>query len=78
MYIHGVVNSKPVAVETPIPKRQCWYKWAGQVTTEIKDLLTSLHHNTSWSVTISHVEHIKSYAPHLDHVVVDIHCTVSS
>jgi len=76
MHIHGVVNSKPAAMETAIGKKQCWYRWAGQVMMEIKELLMTLH-NTPWSVRMDHIEHVKSYAPHMDHVVVDIHCVLS-
>ncbi len=27
-----------------------------------------------WSVSVEHIEHVKSYAPHVYHVVIDIEC----
>lgn len=28
----------------------------------------------SWSVEVRHVEHVKSYAPHISHLVLDLEC----
>ena len=77
LHIHGTVNSKPTPMATTT-KRQCWNNWGEQVCKEINDLLCDLHHMTSWSTRLSHIEHVKSYAPHIDHIVVDIECRHSN
>lgn len=77
LHIHGTVNSKPVAAPT-ITKRQCWNNWGEQVCKEISSLLHRSHDLTSWITRLSHVEHVKSYAPHVDHIVVDIECRRSN
>ena len=62
------------------------YDWACYVKTKISDIFDRLyarsdsvpfcsHGNVSrWTVSVGHIEHVKSYAPHVYHVVVDIEC----
>lgn len=77
LHIHGTVNSKPVAM-VKNTKSQCWNNWGEQVCKEINELLCVSHDHTSWITRLSHVEHVKSYAPHIDHIVVDIECRRSN
>ena len=60
-------------------KQAIWLSWAKDVSSKILLLLET--HNPCekceqqcWIVTVQHVEHVKSYAPHVDHVVVDLEC----
>ena len=60
-------------------KRAVWLSWAEDVSNKILLLLET--HNPCekceqqcWIVTVQHVEYVKSYAPHVDHVVVDLEC----
>ena len=59
--------------------------WAEYVANSISTLLcNSLHSETAmedrsdidknWVVTIQHIEHVKSYAPHIHHIVADLEC----
>ena len=57
-----------------VNKTQRWYDWGQEVCGEINDLLCGSHDHTSWITRLSHVEHVKSYAPHIDHIVADIEC----
>lgn len=57
-----------------VTKNQCWSNWGKQVCKEVNDLLQQSHDHTKWITRLSHVEHVKSYAPHIDHIVVDIEC----
>ncbi|XP_067118367.1 tRNA wybutosine-synthesizing protein 2 homolog [Centruroides vittatus] len=53
-----------------------WKNWATKTAEKINTLLFQIY-NKPWNVTILHVEHVKSYAPHIDHVVIDIECKPS-
>lgn len=54
-------------------KHSQWLNWAGQTAERISELLTETH-SSMWSTEVLHIEHIKSYAPHIDHIVVDLMC----
>jgi tRNA wybutosine-synthesizing protein 3 len=46
----------------------------------LAELLSSLQQHAQergavWDIVCNHVERVKSYAPHIDHVVADVHCT---
>ena len=47
--------------------------WADSTAKKIQDLLVEIH-GCQWTTDVIHVEHVKSYAPHVDHIVVDIGC----
>ena len=57
-------------------KQSSWMHWSNSVADRMKNILDSLYKgaNGGWSVTVGHVEHVKSYAPHVDHIVTDIEC----
>ncbi|XP_070566297.1 tRNA wybutosine-synthesizing protein 2 homolog isoform X2 [Ptychodera flava] len=50
-----------------------WNQWASKVKSRIEKLLQETH-KKEWTVEILHVEHVKPYAPHIDHLVVDLQC----
>ncbi len=57
------------------------HDWSEYTRRKIADIFNRLHsdssstgHETRWSVCIRHIEHVKSYAPHVHHVVVDLEC----
>jgi len=57
--------------------KQEWDGWGRYVVGEIKKLLVegdSSCNNTDWDVIVSHIEHVKSYAPRIDHLVLDVEC----
>ena len=51
-----------------------WVDWAKYVAQSLLQHLKKSHDNNNWNVQIQHIEHVKSYAPHIDHVVVDVEC----
>lgn len=51
-----------------------WLDWAKYVAQTLLQHLKKSHDNQNWSVHIRHIEHVKSYAPHIDHVVLDVEC----
>lgn len=54
-----------------------WRSCADEVASKISSILINTHRLTDgkhWTVTIRHIECVKSYAPHVDHIVVDLEC----
>ncbi|PIK38079.1 tRNA wybutosine-synthesizing protein 2-like protein [Apostichopus japonicus] len=50
-----------------------WVAWARHIKCEIHRLLEEAH-GGEWEVKVIHLEHVKSYAPHVDHMVADVSC----
>ncbi|XP_043913447.1 tRNA wybutosine-synthesizing protein 2 homolog [Protopterus annectens] len=50
-----------------------WQQWAESTKSRISRLLFELH-GIQWRTNILHIEHVKSYAPHIDHIVLDLEC----
>ena len=68
-------------------RNKAWSVWAEYVAYKIYTLLcNSVPSETAvedrsdidknWVVTIQHIEHVKSYAPHIHHIVVDLECRI--
>ncbi|KAM3827770.1 tRNA wybutosine-synthesizing protein 2 homolog [Vipera latastei] len=53
--------------------KQEWQRWAEVTAARIQDLLQDLDRKL-WKTQILHIEHVKSYAPHVDHLVLDLDC----
>ena len=53
-------------------------QWIEHVSCRISTLLNErnpLHSaDYKWKVEVRHVEHVKQYAPHISHLVLDVHC----
>ncbi|NXA08255.1 TYW2 protein, partial [Sapayoa aenigma] len=50
-----------------------WQRWAEATATRIQGLLAELH-GRPWCTSIMHIEAVKSYAPHVHHLVLDLEC----
>ncbi|KAM9274296.1 tRNA wybutosine-synthesizing protein 2 homolog isoform 1-T2 [Morus bassanus] len=50
-----------------------WQRWAEATAVRIRGLLAELH-GQPWHTSILHVEAVKSYAPHVHHLVLDLEC----
>ncbi|XP_066235552.1 tRNA wybutosine-synthesizing protein 2 homolog [Saccopteryx leptura] len=50
-----------------------WHRWAESAETRIVTLLQQLH-GKRWKTHILHIQPVKSYAPHVDHIVLDLEC----
>lgn len=67
LHVHGNTDDKHVT----------WSRWSEDVAASMKVLLDSLNPcngGREWSVAVRHIEHVKSYGPHIDHIVADIEC----
>jgi tRNA wybutosine-synthesizing protein 2 len=51
-----------------------WREWSAEVSTNIRLILERIHTPQQWRTNILHIEHVKSYAPHVDHLVLDLEC----
>ncbi|PFX16865.1 tRNA wybutosine-synthesizing protein 2 homolog [Stylophora pistillata] len=54
--------------------KQEWLDWAKYVAHTLLHQLRKLHGKQEWNVQVEHIEHVKSYAPHVDHLVLDVKC----
>ncbi|NXB12592.1 TYW2 protein, partial [Cnemophilus loriae] len=50
-----------------------WQRWAEATATRIQGLLAELH-GRLWHTSVLHIEAVKSYAPHVHHLVLDLEC----
>ncbi|NXU33894.1 TYW2 protein, partial [Drymodes brunneopygia] len=50
-----------------------WQRWAEATATRIRGLLAELH-GRPWRSSVLHIEAVKSYAPHVHHLVLDLEC----
>jgi tRNA wybutosine-synthesizing protein 2 len=50
-----------------------WDEWTKYAIATIQKLLCEVKER-QWLVKFIHLEHVKSYAPHVDHVVLDLDC----
>ncbi|XP_044283188.1 tRNA wybutosine-synthesizing protein 2 homolog [Varanus komodoensis] len=53
--------------------RCAWQRWAEATRTRIRTLLEELD-GKPWRTQILHIERVKSYAPHVHHLVLDLKC----
>lgn len=50
-----------------------WTAWASETAKRICTLLLDIT-GREWKTNIKHIEHVKTYAPHVSHVVLDLEC----
>lgn len=53
--------------------KAAWRDWADSVCQRLQRHLNDML-RCDWSVSVLHIEHVKSYAPNIDHVVADVEC----
>lgn len=89
MHIHHNVTS-PLPNTAAIPEindaiqrisgkkadREVWQVWADDTANRIASLLEDIT-GAPWTTNIQHIEHVKSYAPHVHHIVLDLECRPS-
>ena len=60
------------------PKREKWEEWSHYVAGRIHLLLDGENplpaKQKRWKVSVRELVHVKSYAPHVDHLVADLEC----
>ncbi|KAF7228430.1 tRNA wybutosine-synthesizing protein 2 homolog [Nothobranchius furzeri] len=56
--------------------RAVWQTWAQNTSNRVASLLKDIT-GAPWVTNIQHIEHVKSYAPHVHHIVLDLECRPS-
>lgn len=51
-----------------------WCAFIARTLDTLAEHFRSFSKSGLWTVQLKHVEHVKSYAPHVDHVVLDVLC----
>lgn len=69
-------DAAPQNVSAKNADREVWRAWASDTANRITSLFMDLT-GASWEINIQHIEHVKSYAPHVHHVVLDLGCRPS-
>ncbi|XP_067103450.1 tRNA wybutosine-synthesizing protein 2 homolog [Osmerus mordax] len=85
LHIHHNVTSPPhktgcessfIATVERAPKtrdKKVWQAWADETAIQISTLLQDITVEP-WRTSVQHIEHVKSYAPHVHHIVLDLEC----
>ena len=55
-------------------KHREWKDWAWDTAQHIGKILAEKNENLNWKLTLSHIEHVKAFAPFVDHLVLDLEC----
>jgi len=90
-FLHIHANVDCAAKQSTTRPRE-WSEWAEYAREKIKDLLNARSDAAragasasgsgssveEWTVSVEHLEHVKSYGPRVDHVVLDLECRPSS
>ncbi|XP_007889462.2 tRNA wybutosine-synthesizing protein 2 homolog [Callorhinchus milii] len=72
-YPHSPAGPRSGESMQPRGKAAAWRGWAQAAAFQVRDLLRE-QHGRPWRTEIVHIEHVKSYAPHIDHLVLDLDC----
>ncbi|KAM9324199.1 tRNA wybutosine-synthesizing protein 2 homolog [Gastrophryne carolinensis] len=81
LHIHHNVNYYPgkkeletdAVEDLKTSKTLAWSRWADSVKIKIQFLLEHFH-TVRWQTKIISINKVKSYAPHIDHIVLDLDC----
>ncbi|XP_029636673.1 tRNA wybutosine-synthesizing protein 2 homolog isoform X1 [Octopus sinensis] len=71
--IYETLNSDQPLSEKQLQRQEKWEEWAADVAASIRHILEELHCKP-WATIVKHIEHVKPYAPHIDHLVLDLEC----
>jgi len=89
LHIHGNVRTEkfpPDAISyfhpwTIGPSFECknswWKAWCFETAQEVLEILARVYEE-KWHLTLEHLVCVKSFAPHVDHLVLDLHCRPTS
>jgi len=78
--VHGNVDSKPVEASSAATDiKICDFPdptaWGSYVAKRLQKIFCDLYPDEEWNVSVKDVVKVKSYAPHVDHLVADIFCS---
>ena len=71
LHIHGNVDVKDQTLTNG--SKESWILWSSYTRNKIENIFQNLY-LTKWFISVEHIEFVKSYAPKVDHIVLDIKC----
>ena len=75
LHIHHNLSHFGVKAKSDI--EQIWKKWSIEVSLKVKTIMSEIHPNYHWIIDVLAINKVKAYAPHIDHLVVDIKCNAN-
>lgn len=66
-------NITTFGLKSKVLKKKAWLESGQEIANEIAQIFKRLT-NTNWNVEIVAINPVKSYAPHIDHLVYDLNC----
>ncbi|XP_053414827.1 tRNA wybutosine-synthesizing protein 2 homolog [Nycticebus coucang] len=72
LWENGATRESKRKTLSPATKPE-WQRWAESAEIRIASLLQQVH-GKPWRTRILHIQPVKSYAPHVDHIVLDLEC----
>lgn len=66
-------NCAILSVSRKAADREVWQAWADDTANRVACLLKDIT-GAQWMTSIRHIEPVKSYAPHVHHIVLDLEC----
>lgn len=72
LHIHENVNT--FNFKSKDEKKKFLFDWANDLKDKVISLISEIHPNSNWNGDVLEINKIKNYAPHIDHMVVDIKC----
>lgn len=73
LHVHENVNTFSNKSKYGLEKKEIWKKRGEEIVSQLLSIFYQIY-NIEWLVEIKHVTKVKSYAPHIDHLVFDIQC----
>ena len=56
---------------------QIWNKWAEDMALKVVGIMSDIHRDLKWDIEVLEINKVKAYAPHIDHLVLDLKCNSS-
>lgn len=80
LHVHENVNYYPQNCdETSLSKQElislARQKISKQIVDKVKRIMSDLYPSIDWLIEVANIVCVKQYAPHIDHLVFDIHCS---
>lgn len=71
-HLHENVNT--VQEKSKQKKKEIWWEKGFEIVSELVSLFETIYPDKKWLVKLDDINKVKSYAPHIDHLVFDIAC----
>ena len=73
LHIHHNVSHFGVKTKSKI--NEIWEEWAQEVAKRVQLIMTEIHSHIHWVIEVLEINKVKTYAPYIDHLVLDLKCS---